>query len=149
MICQQLLAYPQRVPQAFIDEFLARAPAAKVHSPTPAFEPTPEPKPTKKGKKNRQPHHTGLPSERIKGAVSVPDFVSQYVELDDQGRGHCPFHDDQVRSFSINQAHNFWHCFACEKGGSIIDFWMLWRKKRGEDASFKATIRDLAQKLLK
>jgi len=81
--------------------------------------------------------------------MSVQEFVSQYVALDDQGRGHCPFHEDQINSFSINPDHNFWHCFACERGGSIIDFWMLWRKKAGEDYSFKATITELAHKLLK
>jgi hypothetical protein len=32
-----------------------------------------------------------LPSERIKAAVSVKDFVSQYVELSPSGTGICPF----------------------------------------------------------
>ncbi len=145
----RLLSHPQRVPLEFIESRLVRAPAAKTHSPTPAFEPIREAKLTRKGKRKGRQHQTDLPSERIKGAISVSDFVSQYVELDDQGRGHCPFHDDQARSFSINQDHNFWHCFACEKGGSIIDFWMLWRKKRGETNSFKTTITDLAKMLLK
>lgn len=48
------------------------------------------------------------PSERIKNRISVHDFVSQYVELDSQGRGHCPFHDDQHKSFSVNKQGNHW-----------------------------------------
>jgi len=144
----RVLTNPERVPQGFIQGYLANSPAIIPRSPTSMFEPTPEPQQVK-GKKNRRQQHSDPPSERIKGTVSVSSFVGQYVELDSQGRGHCPFHDDQVHSFGVNQDHNFWHCFACERGGSIIDFWMLWRKKHGEDATFKATIRDLAQKLLK
>ena len=82
-------------------------------------------------------------SERIKGSVSVRDFVSQYVELSPNGRGLCPFHDDQHTSFSVNPEGNYWHCFAGCGGGSIIDFWM---KKQGCD--FKQAIKDLAAMLL-
>ncbi len=86
---------------------------------------------------------TGTLSERIKGSVSVLDFVSQYVELSPNGRGLCPFHDDQQASFSVNPEGNYWHCFAGCGGGSIIDFWM---KKQGCD--FKAAIKELAGMLL-
>ena len=86
---------------------------------------------------------TGTLSERIKGRVSVLDFVSQYVELSPNGRGLCPFHDDQQASFSINPEGNYWHCFAGCGGGSIIDFWM---KKQGCD--FKQAVKELAGMLL-
>ena len=62
----------------------------------------------------------------IKAAISVRDFVSQYVELSPSGRGLCPFHDDHHPSFNVNDEENYWYCFACEKGGSIINFWMQW-----------------------
>lgn len=147
-----LLTHPQRVPQSLIDEVLSRAPKAKHLSPTPKFEPTQETT-AKKSKKSKRRRHVsdGKPSERVKSTMSVFDFVSQYVELDADGTGHCPFHTpDTHKSFSINQNHNYWYCFTCEKGGSLIDFWMQWREKRqGEDGSFKATVADLAQKLLK
>ncbi len=67
-------------------------------------------------------------SERIKAAMSVHQFVGQFVELSPSGQGLCPFHDDHHPSFSVNEAANYWYCFACDKGGSIIDFWMVWQQ---------------------
>jgi DNA primase len=65
------------------------------------------------------------------------------VQLDARNTGFCPFHDDQVRSFGVNDSGNFWHCFAGCGGGSVIDFWMKWRTKHGQDGSFTETVRDL------
>jgi hypothetical protein len=86
---------------------------------------------------------SGTLSERIKASVPVLDFVVQYVELSPSGRGLCPFHDDQRSSFSVNAEQNYWSCFAGCGGGSIIDFWMKWRK-----CDFKNAVRELASKLL-
>ncbi len=82
-------------------------------------------------------------SERIKASVTVLDFVGQYVELSPNGRGLCPFHDDQRSSFSVNIEQNYWSCFAGCGGGSIIDFWMKWRK-----CDFKTAVKELAKMLL-
>lgn len=81
-------------------------------------------------------------SARIKGAVSVHTFVSEYVKLSSAGIGRCPFHDDQIASFSVNDEHNYWYCFGCERGGSIIDFWMIYRR-----CSFRQALRELADRL--
>jgi hypothetical protein len=51
-------------------------------------------------------------SERIKGSISVLDFVSHYVQLDSHQRGFCPFHDDEHQSFGVNTERNYWHCYA-------------------------------------
>ncbi|MBI1258514.1 MAG: hypothetical protein GC204_13685 [Chloroflexi bacterium] len=136
-----ILARPQHIPQPFIDDVLSRAPEAKQVSPTPPFQ---ERKPSKK----RQISTREQPSERIKAAVGVLEFVSRYVELDSQGRGFCPFHPDEHKSFAVSQDGNYWHCFAGCGGGSIIDFWMKWREKQGDDGSFTATVTDLANQLL-
>jgi DNA primase len=88
------------------------------------------------------PKHTL--SERIKASVSVYDFVGQYVELSPNGRGLCPFHNDQHASFAVDIDQNYWHCFAGCGGGSVIDFWM---KRQGCD--FTTAIHDLADMLLK
>ena len=77
-----------------------------------------------------------LPSTRIKAAISVKEFVSQYVELSPSGTGLCPFHDDNDPSFNVNDDENYWFCFTCEKGGSIIDFWMMFK-----GCDFQAAIR--------
>ena len=69
--------------------------------------------------------------------------MGQYVELAAQDTGQCPFHDDQVASLAVNDEGNYWHCFACETGGSIIDFWMRYRHY-----NFKRALKELADMLL-
>lgn len=82
-------------------------------------------------------------SERIKAAISVGEFVGRYVKLSREGRGLCPFHDDHIESFSVNRDKNYWHCFACEMGGSVIDFWMQWQQ-----CDFRTALSELGEMLL-
>jgi hypothetical protein len=82
-------------------------------------------------------------SERIKSSISVFDFVSRYVQLSSTGKGLCPFHDDHCYSFSVNQDENYWACFACNTGGSIIDFYM-----KLHDVDFSQAVKELAELLL-
>lgn len=132
----QLLAQPQLVPQDFIEQKLFDRPKQEQPIPTPAFE-----RPA-----------TDVPgqtlSERLKNRISVYDFVNRFVELDQNGTGFCPFHDDHHRSFGVNQDHNYWHCWAGCGGGSLIDFWMKWREQNGQDGSFTPTITELGKMLL-
>lgn len=89
---------------------------------------------------------TGQVSERLKAAVSVATFVGQYMPLTPIGSGllgRCPFHEDEHPSFGVNEAGNFWHCFAGCGGGSIIDFWMKYR-----EIDFKTALSELAKMLL-
>jgi len=123
----QMLTQPETATKPLFDRF------AK-HAPTPPQKPYFEPKDSARG----------TVSERIKSAVSVREFVGQYVDLSAKGVGPCPFHDDQIASFSIHDEGNYWHCFACNKGGSIIDFWMMYRQ-----CDFKQALRELARMLLK
>jgi hypothetical protein len=132
----RFLSAPARVPAEFIQQVIAAAPAPKQVSPTPAFEPL-----TDKVAGDTV-------SDQLKNRISVYDFVRQYVELDQRGRGYCPFHDDNHKSFGVDQDGNYWHCWAGCGGGSIIDFWMKWREMQGDDPDFVATITDLAQMLL-
>jgi hypothetical protein len=127
-----LVAHPVYVPSTFIDETLAR-----IIEP-----PTLLPKP--RTEKVKWASGSTL-SERLKNAITVYDFVSRYVELDEHGKGLCPFHDDKHPSFQVNQTQNYWSCYAGCGGGSIVDFWMKWRQTKGQDSSFTATIKDLAQ----
>jgi hypothetical protein len=84
-------------------------------------------------------------------SISVFDFVSRYVQLNERGIGFCPFHDDEHMSFGVNTTRNYWSCFAgCSsviegktiKGGSVIHFWQRWREKEGQDGSFEPTLID-------
>ena len=56
-------------------------------------------------------------------------YVSQFVELKPTksgGVGHCPFHDDEHASFSVNRSGNYWHCFAGCGGGKVVQFKRKW-----------------------
>lgn len=33
----------------------------------------------------------------------------------------CLFHDEKVPSFSISYEEGLWHCFSCQRGGTVID----------------------------
>lgn len=127
-----VLANHTKVSQEFIDAILA------TEVPLPA----PPPKPSPKFRK-RTPKHDEPLSESLKHAISVFDFVSRYVDINEHGRGFCPFHDDQMKSFAVNKDRNYWHCFSGCGGGSIIDFWMKWRAIHGQDSSFSETIKEL------
>ncbi|MCI0711035.1 MAG: CHC2 zinc finger domain-containing protein [Chloroflexi bacterium] len=133
-----LLASPALVPMTFIDEVISRVPVIQKLT-TPRHIP-------------RRPGSTidlSRPvSEQIKQSVTVFELVSRFIELDSQARGYCPFHDDQHKSFGVNRSGNYWHCFAGCGGGSVIDFMLKWREMQGQDASFKATLAELARLLL-
>lgn len=135
-----LLGQPQRVTDALFAEFAEQGRAAE----------------TKRREKHMRQRAieriplltSGTLSERIKATISVKEFVSQYVDLNAQNRGYCPFHDDARMSFGVNEQRNFWNCFAGCGGGSVIDFWSKWRQLHGQDSSFTATLTELASLLL-
>lgn len=125
-----MLANPKRIPISYIKEILSRIEVAEKQNP--------------KYDIISMKNGTVL-SERIKNSISVYDFVSRYVELDQHGKGLCPFHDDQIQSFQVHNSRNFWNCYAGCGGGSVIDFWMKWRESNGQNASFTNSITELAQ----
>ena len=90
-----------------------------------------------------------IPEEKIseiRNAADIVEIISEAVVLKKTGRnfvGLCPFHDDHHPSFGVNDAENYWHCFAGCGGGSVIDFWMKW-----QDCDFTTAVRELAQMLL-
>ncbi len=131
-----LLAYAERVPQSLFETLLSAVPEPekRVIATTPFV---------------TKPVDAHAPlSERIKASISVLDFVSRYVGLDGKNWGFCPFHDDQHKSFGVDTERNFWSCQAGCGGGSLIDFWSLYRERMlGQDKSFTATITDLAHLL--
>jgi hypothetical protein len=122
------LAAPEVVPEVAFESYRAFAP----HPVTTALEP-PE-------------ADTETASGRIKASVTVLEFVSQYVDLKPTASGAiglCPFHDDHHPSLGVNDAGNYWHCFARCGGGSVIDWWMKWK-----GCEFTTAVRELAEMLL-
>lgn len=129
----RVLAHPERVSASYVELVLNLA-----------AEPKPVPSPLAyEGKTIRIA--SGEVSEQIKSRISVYEFVSQFIEINRDGRGLCPFHDDHHMSFSVHRERNFWQCFAtqCNKGYTIIDFWMYWR-----NIGFKNAVKELAAILL-
>jgi hypothetical protein len=129
----RLLDMPQTIPQDKVERFSDYAPVLKRPS-------------SDKSNRSMATSASGEKislHEQVKASIPVRDFVSHYVRLSPSGTGLCPFHDDQVDSFSVNDKRNYWNCFACNTGGSVIDFWMNYR-----DCDFRTAVTQLADMLL-
>lgn len=69
-----------------------------------------------------------LDLKSIKRTVKLESVLRHYhVELrrsgKDQYRGCCPIHRGEGReAFHVNLARNVFHCFACDAGGTVLDF---------------------------
>jgi len=75
-----------------------------------------------------QKSKTQIDLDQLKKETSILDVLERYgVAVKQQGSKFmalCPFHEDKNPSLSIDPVKNVWHCFGCQKGGSIIDFVM-------------------------
>jgi hypothetical protein len=89
------------------------------------------------------------PLQRLKAKLGDPyDFISRYMELDQDGRGHCPSHPpDHHPSFAVNRADGYWvdlHEVDPQTGryveGDVIAFY---RRLRG--LSYKQVLEELGQ----
>lgn len=81
---------------------------------------------------------------RIQDAAQVVDVVSDFVTLRKRGVnyvGLCPFHDDRTPSFYVSPAKNICKCFACDEGGSPVNFVM-----KHEQLSYYEALKYLAKK---
>ena len=80
--------------------------------------------------------------EKIRNANDIVDVIGRHVRLTKKGAnyfGLCPFHGEKTASFSVNQRKQFYHCFGCGVGGSVIDFVMQY-----ENMSFQEAVKLLA-----
>lgn len=58
---------------------------------------------------------------RLKDAVPLADlFRAHGVELDERGRGLCPFHDETTPSFHVRPGRDVYKCFGCGASGDVI-----------------------------
>ncbi len=81
----------------------------------------------------------------IKKRITISDVVSEYVTLTKKGDrswGLCPFHQEKTPSFSVVEDKGFFHCFGCNKSGSMFDFIM-----EMEHLSFFESVEYLAHKV--
>jgi hypothetical protein len=112
--------------------------------------PPPEPAPLREPPRLPRPKHGQSRRsviEQVKANIGDPyAFLSRFIDLDERGRGHCPFHPpDHHKSFAINPATGKWTDFhefhpdtKTYTGGDIIDFYA-----RIKGISLKRAIREL------
>ncbi len=82
--------------------------------------------------------------EEIRNHFDLVEVVSSYIELKRAGRnyiGLCPFHAEKTPSFTVSPEKQLFHCFGCQKGGTLFDFIM-----EMEGLSFPDAVRHLAKK---
>ncbi|HLR92356.1 MAG TPA: DNA primase [Atopostipes sp.] len=61
----------------------------------------------------------------IRQNTDIVDVVSQYLQLRKSGQNHfahCPFHEDNTPSFSVNEQKQIFYCFSCGRGGNVFSF---------------------------
>ncbi len=89
-----------------------------------------------------------FPDEFIQQVIErndIVEVVGSYVTLKRNGGRYwacCPFHGEKTPSFSVNATQQFYYCFGCHAGGSVIDF-----VKRMERLDFVEAIKFLAERV--
>ena len=79
---------------------------------------------------------------RLTNTVDGPGLVQRFVKLKQVGGRHvglCPFHSDSKPSFYVRENGSF-HCFGCQKHGSVFDFLM-----ETNNLSFTDAVKEVAQ----
>ena len=61
--------------------------------------------------------------ENVKNNVNIDTILQDYgVQLNAQGQGLCPFHNEKTPSFSVKKEDNIFKCFGCGESGDAITF---------------------------
>ena len=75
--------------------------------------------------------------DEVNTRADFVSLVSEYVALEKRGSeywGKCPFHSEKTPSFHIIPDKHMYKCFSCQRGGSIISFYMEMEKLSFMDA---------------
>ena len=65
--------------------------------------------------------------DELRARITLSDIIGKRVRLTRAGREFkacCPFHNEKLPSFYVNDDKQFYHCFGCCAHGSVIDFVM-------------------------
>lgn len=80
----------------------------------------------------------------VREKIDVVSLIGETVQLKKAGknfRGLCPFHSEKSPSFMVSPERQIWHCFGCQKGGTVFDFVM-----EQEHIEFGEALRILAKR---
>jgi hypothetical protein len=87
------------------------------------------------------------PIDKLKQRIGDPYiFISRFIDLDEQGKGHCPFHPpDTHPSFAVNREGGYWIDFheinprtGRYVGGDVVEFY-----RRLKNLSYKQVLAEL------
>jgi len=85
--------------------------------------------------------------DEINSRLDAISVIGEYVRLESKGGrwwGRCPFHgggQEKTPSFKVDPDRKMYHCFGCQKGGSVIGFIM-----EMESLSYPEALKNLAGK---
>lgn len=63
--------------------------------------------------------------DEIRQKANIVDVIRHYIPVTQKGNGFvavCPFHNDHDPSLRITPEKQIYHCFVCQKGGSVFQF---------------------------
>ena len=78
----------------------------------------------------------------IRDDVTMDRILDMYGYRTKHGFMCCPFHGEKEPSLKVYSGNGGWHCFGCERGGSVIDFVM-----QHEQCSFQTAVRAIDEAL--
>ena len=68
--------------------------------------------------------NTKQAAQVIRDSVTMEQILQIYGYRTKKGFMCCPFHGEKAPSLKVYKNTGGWHCFGCERGGSVIDFVM-------------------------
>ena len=80
--------------------------------------------------------NTKQAAQVIRDSVTMEQILQIYGYQTKHGFMCCPFHGEKAPSLKVYKKTGGWHCFGCERGGSVIDFVM-----EHENCKFNTAVR--------
>jgi len=75
--------------------------------------------------------------EQIKDRINLVEYIGKYIRLRPvAGKyvGLCPFHTEKTPSFHVDGTKQLFHCFGCNCGGDLFEFYMRYNNVDKKEA---------------
>ena len=76
----------------------------------------------------------------IRDSVTMDQILCLYGYKTKSGFMKCPFHGEKTASLKVYGDSRGWHCYGCDRGGSVIDF-----VKEHENCDFRTAVNAIDQ----